>query len=67
MGAEDRTGEEDDEEDVARSAVEEAPSGLMGITLDTGALIALEQRSHRMWRIVDTTDAGIDRWAPRLG
>jgi hypothetical protein len=31
----------------------------MGITLDTGALIALERRSHRMWKIVDTTAAGI--------
>jgi predicted nucleic acid-binding protein len=31
----------------------------MGITLDTGALIALERRSHRMWKIVDTTEAGI--------
>jgi predicted nucleic acid-binding protein len=58
MGAEDRTGEED-EDDIARRAVEEASSGLMGITLDTGALIALERRSHRMWRIIDTTDAGI--------
>jgi hypothetical protein len=57
MGAEARTGEEED--CGARRAVEEAPSGLMGITLDTGALIALERRSHRMWKIVDTTEAGI--------
>ena len=59
MGPEDRTGNESEEEDGALGAVEEAPSGLMGITLDTGALIALQRRSHRMWRIVDTTDVGI--------
>ena len=57
MGAEHRDG--DKEEDLARVAVEEAPSGLMGVTLDTGALIALERRSQRMWKIVDTTTAGV--------
>ncbi len=33
----------------------------MGITFDTGALIALEQRRRRMWNILDEATAGAVR------